>query len=145
MRKADGVAFEREFRDKMQQLYYVRRLPTLKTGYAGLTQPADFILVGDRFNYVEVKETGRETFSISTMQQYEEIKAFMEQRKLAIERGNKCIMNYWLIVRFIDKGVCAISNEMILQLGENRKTLKYNSPEAIRVDKVEQLREENIF
>ena len=50
MRKADGAGFEREFRAKMGEKYYVRRLPTLRTGYAGLSQPADFILVGEKFN-----------------------------------------------------------------------------------------------
>ncbi len=138
MRKADGAAFEREFRDLMKDRFYIRRLPTLRTGYAGLTQPADFILVGNTFNYVELKETAGDRISISTLQQYAEIKEFIaENKRLMLE------MNYWLIVRFIGKGICAIANETIIEFGEGRKTLRYNSPEAIRFNTIEELEERN--
>ena len=68
---------EQHLKDDLEQLwkdaYYVRRLPTLRTGYAGLSQPADFVLVGNSFNYVELKETTSDRLSISTLQQYSEI------------------------------------------------------------------------
>lgn len=144
MRKADGVTFEKEFKDKMHSKYYVRRLPTLRS-YAGLTQPADFILIGNAFNYVELKETGADRFSVSTMRQYPEVKEFLEEREKLRQAGLKCKTNYWLVVRFIDRGICAIANETILKFGENKRTLKPDSHEAIRVDSIEDLREENIF
>lgn len=144
MRKADGVAFEKEFKEKMNSKYYVRRLPTLRS-YAGLTQPADFILVGNAFNYVELKETGADRFSVSTMRQYPEVKEFLEEREKLEQAGLKCKTNYWLIVRFVDRGICAIANETILKFGENKRTLKPDSHEAIKVNSIEDLREENIF
>ena len=81
MRKADGVRFEKEFRDVMKERYYIRRLPTLRTGYAGSTQPADFILVGNNFNYVEVKETARDRFSFSTYNRCLRSRNFLNTRK----------------------------------------------------------------
>ena len=144
MRKADGAGFEKEFRAKMNQRYYIRRLPTLRTGYAGLSQPADFILVGNKFNYVEVKETTRDRFSVSTMQQYPEIIEFLEYKK-RVQHLNGCEMNYWLVVRFIGGCVCAIANEDILKLREEKRTLRCNTPEATVVRTVEDLREEDIF
>lgn len=144
MRKADGVAFEKEFKDKMSSKYYVKRLYTLRS-YAGLTQPADFILVGNAFNYVELKETGADRFSVGTMRQYPEVKEFLEEKEKLKQAGLKCEVHYWLVVRFIGRGVCAISDETILEFRENRKTLKPDSHEAVRVDKVEDLMEENIF
>lgn len=142
-RRADGPAFEKEFREKTEDYYYVRRLPTLRS-YAGLSQPADFILVGNSFNYVELKETKAESFSITSMQQYDEVVKFLDKKK-KLEGKVSCNMNYWLIVRFLGKGVCAVPNENILKFAEERKTLKYNSPSVLRVNKIEDLREENIF
>lgn len=144
MRKADGAGFEREFRAKMGEKYYVRRLPTLRTGYAGLSQPADFILVGEKFNYVEVKETARDRFSISTMQQYPEIVEFLEYKR-RVQSSNSCEMNYWLVVRFIDRCVCAIANDDILKLGAEKRTLRCNTPEALVFKTIEDLREADLF
>ena len=144
MRKADGARFEREFRAKMEKKYYIRRLPTLRTGYAGLSQPADFILVGDNFNYVEVKETAGDRLSISTLQQYPEIEEFLEYKK-RVQSSNSCEMNYWLVVRFINRCVCAILNDDILKLGMEKRTLRCNTPEAIVFKTIEDLREENLF
>ncbi|HHV41490.1 MAG TPA: hypothetical protein GXX72_01395 [Clostridiaceae bacterium] len=144
MRKADGPRFEREFKAKMKKKYYTRRLPTLRTGYAGLSQPADFILVGDNFNYVEVKETARDRFSISTLQQYPEIVEFLEYKE-RVQSLIGCEMNYWLIVRFIDRCVCAISNEDILKLKAEKRTLRCNTPEAVVFETIEDLREGDLF
>lgn len=144
MRKADGTGFEKEFRAKMENKYYIRRLPTLRTGYAGLSQPADFILVGNSFNYVEVKETAGDRFSISTLQQYPEIVEFLEYKK-RIQSWVRCEMNYWLVVRFIDRCVCAIANEDILKLGNEKRTLRCNTPEAKVFKTIEDLREGDLF
>jgi hypothetical protein len=145
MIKADGPAFERRFKATMKDVYYVKRLRTLRTGYAGLTQPADFILTGDSFNYVELKETASDRLSISTLQQYSEIKEFLEHKARLSILKRKCQMNYWLVVHFIGQGVVAIANEDILKYGESKKTLRYDSPEAVRVVKLEDLIKENIF
>lgn len=145
MVKADGAAFERRFRATMKDAYYVRRLPTLRTGYAGLSQPADFVLVGNNFNYVELKETTSDRLSISTLQQYPEIEEFLEHKARVSMLKRKCLMNYWLVVHFIGQGVVAIANDDILKYGESKKTLRYDSPEVIRVVKLEDLIKENIF
>lgn len=144
MRKADGVRFEREFRAVMGEKYYIRRLPTLRTGYAGLSQPADFILVGRNFNYVEIKETAGDRFSISGLQQYPEIVEFLEYKK-RVQSLNSCEMNYWLIVRFIDRCICAISNEDILKLAAEKRTLRCDTPEAKVFKTLEDLREGDLF
>lgn len=144
MRKADGVRFEKEFREVMKERYYIRRLPTLRTGYAGSTQPADFILVGNNFNYVEVKETGGDRFSLSTLQQMFEVEEFLEYKE-RVKDKNSCVMNYWLVVRFIGKCVCAISNENIIKLRDERRTLRCDTEEAIKVESIEVLKELNIF
>lgn len=144
MKKADGVRFEREFRTEMEKKYYIRRLPTLRMGYAGLSQPADFILVGNNFNYVELKETARDRFSISALQQYPEIEEFLEYKK-RVQSSNSCEMNYWLIVRFIGRCVCAIANDDILKLAAEKRTLKCDTPEAKVFDTLQDLREGNLF
>lgn len=144
MRKADGVRFEREFRAAMEKRYYIRRLPTLRTGYAGLSQPADFVLVGNSFNYVELKETAGDRLSITTLQQYPEIVEFLEYKK-RVQSLNSCEMNYWLIVRFIDRCICAISNDDILKLAAEKRTLRCNTPEAKVFETLEELREEGLF
>ena len=144
MRKADGVRFEREFRAAMEKRYYIRRLPTLRTGYAGLSQPADFVLVGNNFNYVELKETAGDRLSITTLQQYPEIVEFLEYKK-RVQSLNSCEMNYWLIVRFIDRCICAISNEDILKLAAEKRTLRCNTPEAKVFKTLEDLREGDLF
>lgn len=144
MRKADGVRFEREFRAAMEERYYIRRLPTLRTGYAGLSQPADFVLVGNNFNYVELKETAGDRLSITTLQQYPEIVEFLEYKK-RVQSLNSCEMNYWLIVRFIDRCICAISNDDILKLAAEKRTLRCDTPEAKVFETLEELREEDLF
>ena len=54
-------------------------------------------------------------------------------------------MNYWLVVRFIGKCVCAISNENIIRLRDERRTLRCDTEEAIKVESIEVLKELNIF
>lgn len=142
--KADGVKFEKEFKEVMEDRYYVRRLPTIRTGYAGLSQPADFILVGNNFNYIELKETARNSFSISGLQQLNELIDFLSYRN-KVEPLNKCSMNYWLIVRFINSCICIISNEDILALKENKKTLNCQTPTALKVMSLQDLKKEDLF
>lgn len=79
-KKADGAAFEHEFKKRIELQNYVKRLPTLNTGYSGLRQPADFIVVGNTFSYVELKETAKDSFSITGMEQLDQMKDFVRDK-----------------------------------------------------------------
>ena len=127
-RKSDGTAFEKEFRKAMEERFYIKRLPTLTSGYAGQSQPSDFIVIGNHFNYAEVKETMSDRFSISQMQQYEEFKTFVEERKrLGTELTGIREMDYVLVVHFLKYGVYKIVNSLeMIYLLEKKSTLKYN-------------------
>lgn len=141
-RKADGTAFEREFRDAMKTRFYIRRLPTLNTGNAGSTQPADFIVIGNRFNYVEVKETAGDRFSVTEMQQYPEFIEFVEERNRLKMFGMPAVrdMEYVLVVHFLKHGVVrAIESKDMLQLVARRKTLKYDDSIGVAFTSVDSL------
>lgn len=123
-RKADGAEFEREFKDAMDDAFYVLRLPTLNTGFSGLRQPADFVLVGNNFNYVELKETAKTRFSITTMEQLDKVQEFRQDRA----RLNKPEMEYWLVVHFLTEGVYKVLRcDEILKLADEHKSLAHDA------------------
>lgn len=142
--KADGARFERQFRDVFSSDYIVHRLHVMKAGYAGMSQPADFIVVGDSFNYVELKETARDRLSISTLQQYDTIKEFLEKRK-EFKKRNTCDVNYILVVNFLGKGICILANEAITDFGESNRTLKYDEKYVAKVKDLRELKEWRLF
>lgn len=149
MRKADGARFERQFKDIIQTYNYTRRLPTLRMGYSGLSQPADFIVVGHHFNYVEVKETAGGSFSVSALQQLAEIEEFIEEKNRLKLVRNIGIADYWLIIHFLGRGISAVKNEDILWYYKNRKTIRFEiNPKQImkwNFKNLKELREEDLF
>ena len=133
-RKADGTAFENEFKEAIKKEFYIRRLPTLNTGYAGQSQPADFIAVGKRFNYVEVKETKGDSFSITQMQQYEEFKDFIEERDRLCRRFTMTVftMDYVLVVHFLSHNCYrVVYSKQMLDLVKRRKTVRWDGKEGL--------------
>lgn len=142
-RKADGQAFERDFNSTMGERYYVRRLPTPGIRFAGISQPADFILIGNCFNYVEVKETAGERFQLSGLQQENEIRTFIQEKEKLKKNGLKCKVQYWLIVNFLKKGIVAIQGETVIELINNKKTL--HPDEWKLFPSLTELKEERLF
>ncbi len=142
-RKADGQAFERDFNSTMGERYYVRRLPTPGIRYAGISQPADFILIGNFFNYVEVKETAGDRFQLSGLQQENEIRTFIQEKEKLKKNKLKCEVQYWLVVNFLKKGIVAIQGETAIDLIDNRKTLQPDEWELF--PSLTELREEGLF
>ena len=133
-RKADGTAFENEFKEAIKKEFYIRRLPTLNTGYAGQSQPADFIVVGKRFNYVEVKETKGDSFSITQMQQYEEFKDFIEERDrlCSLRSMVNYNMEYVLVIHFLSHSCYrVVYSDQMLDLVERRKTVRWDGKEGM--------------
>lgn len=141
-RKADGRAFEREFEKCLSEKFLVRRLPTLNTGFSGFGQPADFIVVGSRFNYVEVKETVKDDFSITSMQQLEEMKQFLKDKdryKMSGDAANE--MNYWIVVHYLKRGkLRAIKAEDAIELSNSRSTLKFESNQGMLFYSLDELK-----
>lgn len=140
-RKADGTAFEREFKDAASQKVYVKRLPTLTSQNAGAGQPADFYVVGNIFNYVETKETAADSFSIREMQQLDKVQDFVEDEEFYRKKTN-AKMEYWIIVHFIcRKTFIAITAKGALKLLEKRQQLKCLKPpeDAVVADTLEGL------
>ena len=118
-KKADGPAFEKEFKDAVVEKYYARRLHTAFT-----PNPADFIVVGKRFNYAEVKETAQESFSLATLQQLSEMRDYVKHRELYKDTALK-ESKYWLIVHFLSFGVIKVLEvSQVFDLLKKRTTLK---------------------
>nr|DAH56631.1 MAG TPA: holliday junction resolvase [Caudoviricetes sp.] len=135
-RKADGTEFEREFKETVEPRYYIKRLPTLNTGFAGLRQPADFILVGRCFNYIECKETTGDRFAISTMEQFDKMCEFLEDKK----RYPEVEMNYYIIVHYLVKGVYkVVLAEDAKELADKHKTLKFDADVGLTFSRLEDL------
>lgn len=122
-RKADGTAFEGEFKGAVRERFYVKRLHTMNTGNSGLRQPADFIVVGSKFNYVECKETAGDLFSISNMEQYDLMLEFLEDK---FNYAGTALMEYYLVVHFLTRGTYRVLNgQQARELAESHKSLKY--------------------
>ena len=145
-RKADGSAFEREFRDCMKESFYVRRLHTMNTGYSGMTQPADFVVVGDQFNYVELKETKGDSFSITAMQQFEELKEYLQERsRLCICRAVR-ESRYWIIVHFLEYGVIkVVEGAKALEMSNAHKTIRVTDDTIMQFASLKEMKEKLIL
>lgn len=138
-RKADGTAFENEFRDALDAFFHVLRLPTLKTGHSGQTQPADFIVVGKHFNYAECKETAGDRFSITEMQQLPEMKDFIEERKVKPVLKDD---EYYVVVHFLSYSVIKVLTALEAEsLEKSHKSLKYDDKIGQTYRTVEELKE----
>lgn len=118
-KKADGTAFEKEFKDAVKKKYCVRRLHTSFT-----PNPADFVVLGKTFNYAEVKETAADSFSIASLQQLSEIKKFVEDRN-TFKSSIVAKSHYWVIVHFLKYSLIkVIEANQALELLSKRETLK---------------------
>lgn len=142
-RKADGHRFEKEFRAVAETAYYTRRMQTPSQRYAGLRQPADFFVIGKRFNYVETKETAGKSLSIKAMEQYDQICQFVELRKkYKLYR----IMEYYVIVHFISEGVIKVLTAAdALTLVAKRQTVKPEGEVGLTFSTLEDIIKEEIF
>lgn len=115
--RVDGKKFEEEFKRAFEDYFYVHRLHTVKTGYAGVRQPADFIVIGKKVTYVELKETKAKSFSIATMQQLDAMKDFVLRTCFCPP------VNYLLVVNFIGGKIATVTGEFALSLLRQHKTL----------------------
>lgn len=143
--RVDGHKFEKEFDDKMSDLFYVLRLHTLGGGYSGLTQPADFLVCGNNTSFVETKETSKDSFSISDMEQLDEMKQFLDRK-----RNAKCpalrTMEYLIVVHFIShKLIRVITAEQAEELLFHKKRLHYDMNIGISYNNLQELKEGNIL
>ncbi len=144
-KKADGTAFEREFQKVISEDAYVKRLRTINTGYSGVREPADYIVVDNRFNYVELKETTGDAFSISGMEQFDLMTEFIQQKQ---EKYSNVFagMNYWLIVHFLSRRLIkVVRGEQALDLAAKHKTLRYDTIDGMTFLDLEELKERHIF
>ena len=125
--RVDGHKFEAEFERTFSKYYWLLRLPTLNTGYAGVRQPADYILKGNAtLCLMELKETEADSFSLASMQQLPEMKDFIAWRKERVRLGYP--MYYFVVVHFIKRGVIrVIEADTALKFIELRKALRYNT------------------
>lgn len=145
-RKADGGAFETEFRKCMSRDFYLLRLPTLSMGYAGLSQPADFVLIGDNFNYVELKETAGDSFSITSMQQYPQMKRFVEERARLQNCEAVRSAKYWVVVHFLaHKVLKVVEAEQAIRMSEARKTIRFDDAVSAQFSSLEEMRKEMVL
>lgn len=144
-KKADGTAFEKEFQEVISKDCYVKRLRTPNSGYAGVREPADYIVVDNRFNYVELKETTGDAFSISGMEQFDLMQEFIHQKQ---EKYSNVFagMNYWLVVHFLKRRLIkVVRGEQALDLAAGRKTLRYDTIEGMTFLNLEEMKERHIF
>ena len=140
--RVDGNKFQNEFSKSISESFYVLRLPTLNTGYSGLTQPADFIVFGKVPAFVETKETGNDAFSISQMEQLEAMKDFEKHRTMYRTMN----LNYYVVVHFIKRHTLkVIAAEEALDLYHRRKQLHYNDAIGLQYTTLDELREGGIF
>lgn len=131
VRESNGARFEALFCDTMKKYHYVLRLPTLSTGYAGMSQPADFIVVGDYFNYIELKETTSDRFSVSSMQQLKQIDNYERQKKRLCSRSF-VKGKYYVVVHFMLNDIyLVVDSSYILALVSERKTLNMKDDNAL--------------
>lgn len=140
-KKADGAAFEHEFKKRIEVQNYVKRLPTLNTGYSGLRQPADFIVVGNTFSYVELKETAKDSFSITGMEQLDQMKDFVRD-KIAYSYAGRAAkdMRYLLIVHFIErKTYKVLTAQEALSLSSRGKALHYDTEVGVSFSTLDEL------
>ena len=135
--RVDGHKFEDEFRRAFEDAYFLQRLHTPNTGYSGLTQPADFLLFGRGANYIELKETEKDFFSLSSMEQLPKIKDFERDKHKA-----SLPFAYRVIVHFIKhKKYVIVSSETVLDLVEKHKTLRPDCPFAAVFSSLKEMKE----
>lgn len=140
--RVDGHKFENEFRNTMEPHYYLQRLHTMNTGYAGLTQPADFILYGHAVYYLELKETSKDSFSLSSIEQLAEIEEFCDKRK----RHVGVPLFYYVIVHFIEhETIKVIEADTVLALVNARKSLRPDSKIGFEFKSLKEFREKFIL
>ena len=143
-RKADGTAFEGEFSNAVSDAYYVKRLRTANTGYAGIREPADYIVVGRQFNYVELKETAGDSFSITGMEQYDKMLEFLDISQ-ALRTVVDVGLEYWLIVHFLKtREIKVVSGRQAEALSASRKALRIDT-DTLTFKSLEELKGAHLF
>jgi len=142
--RVDGQKFEEEFSNTLSKRKTVIRLHTPNTGYAGIVQPSDFIVIGDTISFVELKETSKDSFSISDMEQLDSMRQFVEEKFM--RKGQlQTNMQYLVIVHFIKRGVIKVMPaEYAFDLLFHRKTLRYDDAKTFEYSSLKEL-EENLF
>lgn len=143
---ADGQKFEREMFNLLCPIYYIKRLPTLNTGFSGVRQKADFYVVGSRFTYLELKETTAKSFYVAKMQQLDKVVEFIEERDRLMALGTVQELEYYLVVKFMRQQVLKVltANE-IIALKEMQKGLTAETVLGKTFNSMQQLKEELIF
>ena len=139
--RVDGHKFEDEFSSIIGRRKTVIRLHTPNTGYAGLVQPSDFIVIGNTFSFVETKETGKDTFSISDMEQLDSMRQFVEEKFMG--KGQlQSDMQYLVIVHFIKRSIIRVmSAEYAFDLLLHKKTLRYDDANTCGFSSLKELEE----
>ena len=139
--RVDGHKFEDEFENKLADKYHILRLHTLGNGYSGLTQPADFIVWGNSNSFVETKETSKDRFSISQMEQLDEMLRYLEAKRTkgcpALKKSQ-----YLIVVHFItNKVIKVITAEQAEELLFKKKQLTYNMNIGVSYNNLNELKE----
>lgn len=137
--RVDGHKFENEFERTFNSRRYVLRLHTPSSGYSGITQPADYLVFGKSTAFIELKETSKDRFALTTLEQLDEIIRF---NKAKLEKKIKVPVGYYLVVHFIAKQkIKVITSWHICQLIKAKKQLYWNSTIGIDFDNLKQMEE----
>lgn len=140
-RRVDGHKFQNEFETALKDNYYILRLYTPNTGYSGLTQPADFLILGKYTTFVELKETAADNLSITQLQQLPEIQNFVAQR-LTVQFNAQ----YMLVTHFIKHArMLVVPATQLLDIYTERKSLRYDTPNVRTYPTLKALKEASIF
>ena len=145
--RVDGHKFEDEFEKAFKTEGILLRLHTPSAKYSGITQPADFIFIANGTSYVETKETGGDAFSISAMDQLDEIIKYLHTKHIDCNAKQAVIgSNYYIVVHFIThKVIKVITAEYAMELLDSRKRLSYTDMNGYTFKTLEEMKESNIF
>lgn len=89
--RVDGHKFEEEFEKLMAKQafpHFLIRLRTPSQQYAGVTNIADYILFSRSTHILELKETSKDVFYLSQINQKDELEKFKEYYQQAKNRYN---------------------------------------------------------
>lgn len=141
-KRVDGHKFEDEFEKLLEAKYLLIRLHTPGKGYTGITQLADYIVLGNFTTLVELKETGEDRLNIRQLQQLDAIIKFNDLKQRGILSDEK---EYYIIVHFINRGVIKLLKaEEAVKLFNTGKSLSYDS-DIYEVKTLKQLKEDIVF
>lgn len=140
-RRLDGHKFEKEFSSTFENDCFLLRLHTPNTGYSGLTQPADFLVIGENVSLVETKETTKDVFYVSQMEQLDEMLQFLNKKFLMKGKTLKKA-RYLIIVHFITRNVIKVMpGEYAKKLYESKQGFTYLDKETREFNSLKDLKE----